>query len=90
MSNIDDKVRCPSCRGSKKVAKLGGIVGECNTCDGNGTIQRCDKVMPIVVDTASIDSCVVTAVANCLPVTTVDTVADIKVGKKVLYKHKKG
>ena len=43
-----DKVRCPSCRGAKKVAKLGGIIGECNTCEGVGKIKAADKVAIVI------------------------------------------
>lgn len=49
-------VRCPACRGSKTVAKLGGVMGECNTCTGTGKIKEIDKpvaVMPIVDATAT-------------------------------------
>lgn len=43
-----NKVRCPACRGSKKVAKIGGIVGECNTCKGEGQIMSVDKPQSVV------------------------------------------
>jgi hypothetical protein len=39
----EDLIRCPSCRGSKKVAKLGGMIGECNSCNGDGKIKQGDK-----------------------------------------------
>ena len=45
-----DKVRCPSCRGAKKVAKLGGIIGECNTCLGIGQINAADKVAIVILE----------------------------------------
>ena len=40
-------IRCPACRGAKKVAKLGGMLGDCNTCIGKGEIKECDK--PVIV-----------------------------------------
>ncbi len=38
-----EMVRCTSCRGTKKLAKLGGVVGDCNICDGTGKIKASDK-----------------------------------------------
>jgi uncharacterized NAD-dependent epimerase/dehydratase family protein len=45
---MTEMVRCPSCRGSKKVAKLGGVIGDCNTCEGKGQIKAVDKPVPVV------------------------------------------
>lgn len=42
-------IRCPSCRGSKKVPKLGGMIGDCNTCKGKGEILESDRPAPIVI-----------------------------------------
>lgn len=42
-------IRCVACRGSKVVAKLGGIHGDCNTCDGTGKIKASDKPVPFVI-----------------------------------------
>lgn len=39
-------VRCPNCRGAKQVAKLGGMIGECNLCEGKGHILASEKPKP--------------------------------------------
>lgn len=44
---MTETVRCPSCRGAKKVPKLGGMIGECNTCLGKGTIFAVDKPVKV-------------------------------------------
>lgn len=46
MSDDLELIRCPSCRGRKQVEKLGGVIGECNTCKGDGKIKQCDKPSP--------------------------------------------
>lgn len=85
---MTDTVRCPSCRGAKKVPKLGGVVGECNTCEGKGTILAADKPKPVVVEAVPQVNEVVKAVADCVPASTVEL--DVKIdGKKALYKRKK-
>lgn len=33
------RITCPACRGSRKVMKLGAMTGNCNTCNGEGTIE---------------------------------------------------
>lgn len=40
-------IRCPACRGAKKVAKLGGMTGDCNCCLGKGEIKESDR--PVMV-----------------------------------------
>lgn len=88
-----DKVRCPACRGSKKVSKLGGMIGECNTCEGTGQINAIDKPKPVEV---TIDDVIakelINAVADCVPASKIDTLPvtpDIKIdGKRALYKRK--
>ena len=98
---MTDTVRCPACRGAKKVPKLGGMIGECNTCTGKGTILAIDKPKPVIVEPVESQADIINAVANALPVSTVEpdkfTVEvlkpvepDIKIdGKKALYKRKK-
>ncbi len=39
-------IRCPSCRGRKQVEKLGGVLGDCNTCKGEGKIKGIDRPLP--------------------------------------------
>ena len=36
-------IRCNACRGRKMIEKLGGVLGECNTCKGSGKIKAADK-----------------------------------------------
>ena len=98
---MTDMIRCPACRGSKKVPKLGGMIGECNTCNGKGTILAADR--PIKVEPVEFEDIIskelVNAVADSVPASniqhkaTIDTLPitpHIKIdGKKVLYKHKK-
>ena len=43
-------VRCPACRGAKKVMKLGGLEGDCNTCLGKGEIA---ELKPFVAQTVA-------------------------------------
>ncbi len=64
---MTDTVRCPECRGSKKVAKLGGIVGECNTCKGTGTIEAAAKFVAPVLEELPMDKLVIDSVASVAP-----------------------
>lgn len=90
---MTDSIRCPSCRGAKKVPKLGGMVGECNTCVGKGTILAIDK--PIKVEAVTLEDVIskelINAVADCVPASEIQPVeVDIKIdGKKAIYKRKK-
>lgn len=67
---MTDSIRCPACRGSKKVPKLGGMIGECNTCSGKGTILAVDK--PSKVDAVTLEDVIskelINAVAQAVPV----------------------
>lgn len=92
---MTDSIRCPSCRGAKKVPKLGGMIGECNTCIGKGTILLADKPAkpePVtLVDVISKE--LINAVADSVPATTIEVnpaiEPDVKIdGKKALYKRK--
>lgn len=84
-----DKIRCPNCRGSKKVAKIGGMLGDCNTCVGTGSINAEDKPKPVI---AVEDVCakeLIEKVADCVPDTIV-IAKDVKIDpKRTLYKRKK-
>lgn len=65
---MTDTIRCPACRGAKKVPKLGGMIGECNTCTGKGTILLADK--PPKPEITIVDVCekeLINAVADCVP-----------------------
>lgn len=92
---MTDTIRCPACRGAKKVPKLGGMVGECNTCVGSGTIRAIDK--PPKVEITVEDVCakeLINAVADCVPATTIESkpaeLPATKIdGKKAIYKRKR-
>jgi RecJ-like exonuclease len=102
---MTDTVRCPSCRGAKKVPKLGGMIGECNTCVGKGTILACDKPIPVIVEPVPEVKTLIESVSNCVPASNTaipwqdpkaevkllePVVVDVKVDpKKALYKRKK-
>ena len=88
----DEKCRCPSCRGAKQVPKLGGMLGDCNLCDGTGKILTKDMPINVVHAVITPTKLVIDAVAECIPACAVDDdVIDsqIKVDpKKTLYKRK--
>ncbi len=97
---MTESIRCPACRGSKKVAKLGGMLGECNTCSGKGTILAADKPKPVEVTVEDVISKeLINAVADCVPasdiqhkstIETLPVTPDVKIdGKKAIYKRKK-
>lgn len=84
-------VRCTNCRGSKRVAKLGGIFGKCNTCNGMGTILAKDKVKPaeiIIVDMS--DKELINQVADIVPTVVSESQKnDKKVdAKRAIYRKK--
>jgi RecJ-like exonuclease len=74
MDLMNESVRCPSCRGAKKVPKLGGIVGECNTCRGKGSILLADKPKPQVIEHLEPASDIIKQVSN---------VAAVKIERKI-------
>ena len=88
---MTDSIRCPACRGAKKVPKLGGMIGECNTCSGKGSILAADKPRPVITVADVCAKELINAVADCVPATTIKPVnADVKIdGKKALYKRKR-
>lgn len=75
-------IRCPGCRGAKKVPKLGGMIGECNQCNGVGQIHEGDKPKPVVIEAAPITNAVIKAVADCVPA------SDIPKSKEFLERRK--
>lgn len=96
---MSNSVRCPACRGAQKVAKLGGMMGECNTCNGKGTILAVDK--PVKVEITVEDVCakelidavsdVTSVVALDIPVVKEQPKDEPKFkleGKKAVFKHK--
>jgi hypothetical protein len=93
-----DKIRCPNCRGSKKVAKIGGMIGDCNACLGTGSINAEDKPKPIPNEPSENVTSIIEGVAKCIPASDLsrpvgEVVIDdplIKVDpKRTLYKRKK-
>ena len=91
-----EKVRCPACRGARKVAKLGGVIGECNMCAGSGKINVVDKVKiaPVMEPVNNVD--IIKQVADVVHVDVqyqVDSEAfpkDVKIDpKKAIFKRKK-
>jgi len=65
----EELVRCPSCRGRKQVEKLGGVLGDCNTCVGEGKIKLCDKPLPPLSQHDAVygDKNVIDAVSKVMP-----------------------
>lgn len=96
-----NKIRCPACRGAKKVPKLGGMIGECNACKGVGQINEDDKPKPVIVEPPLCEADIIIQVANVSPII-VDPLAPIEVQvtcndepmvridpKKAIYRKKK-
>lgn len=95
---MSDKIRCPACRGMKKVPKLGGMIGDCNTCSGSGSINAIDKPVPAIQAEVILASEVIAEVKNVEAIKPkltkdapkVDKVEALKVdGKRAIYKRKK-
>lgn len=65
----EELVRCPSCRGRKQVEKLGGVLGDCNTCLGKGKIKLCDKPLPPLSQSEAVygNKDVIEAVSRAIP-----------------------
>jgi len=96
---MTDMIRCPACRGSKKVPKLGGMIGDCNTCLGKGEILASDKPVPVIVEPVVMASDIVKQVADIQPApfegnipvkkiqAAVDTVSSEN--KRAIFKRKK-
>jgi len=86
---MTERIRCTACRGSKEVAKLGGIMGECNACEGKGTILLADK--PVIVEPEIVEPVaeLIAAVSECLPVAVEpEVVKPIAPRKRPLIKRK--
>ncbi len=87
---MSEKIRCVACRGSKQVAKLGGIMGECNTCEGKGTILAADKPKMAEPEVVESVTAIVAAVSECVPVKAPEIVAPTtETRKRLLIKRKK-
>lgn len=89
----DELIRCTACRGRKRVEKLGGVIGDCNTCEGSGKIKLADKPVPVVSVADSNVSDVINAVSRVTP-NQIDDVNDVKqaantASKRAVFKRKK-
>lgn len=62
-----DKIRCVNCRGSKQVAKLGGMIGDCNLCSGTGLIDSADRMKSPVNEVSAPIQDIIKQVANVAP-----------------------
>lgn len=83
---MSELVRCTACRGSKRVIALGGVMGDCKTCDASGKIKLIDKVVKIQDVTEITVNEMVEAVAVVS-----ERVDDVVVPKKrAIYQRKKG
>lgn len=97
---MTDLIRCPNCRGSKKVAKLGGMIGDCNACKGKGTIAESDRPLKVVAESLPYTHDIIKATSEAVPDTTVkdEIVIDVKHissdakidAKSAVFKRKKG
>jgi DnaJ-class molecular chaperone len=87
---MSDLIRCPACRGAKKVPKLGGMIGECNTCEGSGKIKAVDKPKPVTVEPVIEVNEVIAAVSNVADIVQPEPV-DIKAvaKKRAVFTRKK-
>ncbi len=99
---MDDKIRCPACRGAKKVPKLGGMVGECNTCNGMGFILAKDKHVPVAQVVEADVAKLINSVADSVPASNIEhtppmqaldsdkvVVDEVKVKGKTVFKRKR-
>jgi len=92
---MTEYLRCPACRGARKVPKLGGMIGECNTCSGKGQILLADKPKPVKIEPVLPEVDIINRVAECVP-SSDDKFIELPVeqqtkvdGKKALYRRKK-
>lgn len=85
---MSERIRCTSCRGSKQVAKLGGIMGECNACEGKGTILASDKPVVAVPEIVEPVAELIAAVSECVPVAAVEQAKPVN-RPRPLIKRKK-
>jgi len=92
-------IRCPGCRGSKKVAKLGGMIGDCNTCKGKGEISEDSKPVMVMAPIPEPVAEIVKAVSEAVAVSPEPTTQELPLklhkgsqsgteGKPNIYKRK--
>lgn len=75
---MTDKVTCPNCRGAKQMLKLGGMIGDCNQCNGSGKILACNLPKPITKEQEIPSSVIVDQVAQSQPHVEVVPVVDVQ------------
>lgn len=87
-----EMIRCPACRGAKKVAKLGGMIGDCNSCKGKGEIKECDKPVIVMAPIPEPVAEIVKAVSEAVAVSPEPTTQELplKTSKPNIYKRKGG
>lgn len=73
--------RCPACRGRKQVEKLGGILGNCNTCDGKGVVDGAGLCAPSAFVHDAVYGSVVTQESKQKVIDAVAKVTPIAVGE---------
>ena len=90
-----DSIRCSNCRGAKKVAKLGGMIGDCNLCLGTGLMAGDERSKAVTVEAVEPASDVIKAVASVAAIQinkvepVIEAVEPVKVdAKKAIYKRK--
>jgi hypothetical protein len=84
-------IRCPACRGAKRVPKLGGMLGDCNGCEGKGEIKEIDRPKPVIVEPIEPINEVIAAVADAIPTTDVIEDKPVKISAangRTIYKRK--
>lgn len=93
---MDELVRCPACRGAKKVCKLGGMVGDCNTCKGKGEVKLSEKPIMVMSPIPEPVAEVVKAVSEAVAVSPEPVTQELPLrqklpdGKVNIYKRKGG
>lgn len=86
------EVRCPSCRGSKKVYLLGGIQGDCLKCNGTGKILASEKPIKVtyVPECTVVDIVQAVEEIQAKPTSVPESDIVIKSGSRALYRRKNG
>ena len=87
---MSDLIRCSACRGAKKVPKLGGMIGDCNTCKGLGQIKASDAHVMVKPQPVPVVTEIIKAVSDCVPASDALSVEpEIKIDpQKAIYKRK--
>ncbi len=86
-------IRCPHCRGTKKVPKLGGIIGECDSCNATGKISVEDRPNYSQKIEQELVGDIIKQVADSVPIAVNEVIEEplVKVDtKRTLYRQKKG